>query len=153
MQTLYKWWAGLLLVAVILQVGFAGYGAFYVAPRSTATARRSTTDRFEDGFGIHMGFGYIVWLLGIVFLVIGVVAGIGRWRLGRHGLLALLLTLQVVLAWVGSGVPAIGFFHPVNALLIFTVLALDRARHVASQSRNAAGCSDAGCHCLTASAW
>ena len=69
-----------------------------------------------------MGFGYIIWLLGLIFLVIGIVAGIGRWRLGRHGLLALLLTLQVVLAWFGSAVPAIGFFHPVNALLIFTLL-------------------------------
>ena len=31
MQALYKWWSGLLLVAVVLQIGFAGYGAFYVA--------------------------------------------------------------------------------------------------------------------------
>ena len=122
MQTLYKWWAGLLLVAVVLQVGLAGYGAFYVAHKVDGDGKSIDTDGFEDGFGIHMGFGYIVWLLGIVFLVIGVIAGIGRWRLGRHGVLALLLTLQVILAWIGSGVPAIGFFHPVNALLIFTVL-------------------------------
>ena len=122
MQTLYKWWAGLLLLAVILQVGLAGYGAFYVAHKVDGDGKTIDTNGFEDGFGIHMGFGYIVWLLGIVFLIIGVIAGIGRWRLGRHGLLALLLTLQVILAWIGSGVPAIGFFHPVNALLIFTIL-------------------------------
>jgi len=122
LQTLYKWWAGLLLVAVILQVGLAGYGAFYVAHKVDGDGKTIDTNGFEDGFGIHMGFGYIVWLLGIVFLVIGVIAGIGRWRLGRHGLLALLLTLQVIIAWIGSGVPAIGFFHPVNALLIFTIL-------------------------------
>jgi hypothetical protein len=119
---LYKWWAGLLLVAVVLQVGLAGYGAFYVAHKVDGDGKSIDTDGFEDGFGIHMGFGYIVWLLGIAFLVIGVIAGIGRWRLGRHGVLALLLTLQVILAWIGSGVPAIGFFHPVNALLIFTIL-------------------------------
>ena len=122
MQTLYKWWAALLLLAVVLQVGLAGYGAFYVAHKVDGDGKTIDTNGFEDGFGIHMGFGYIVWLLGIVFLVIGVIAGIGRWRLGRHGVLALLLTLQVILAWIGSGVPAIGFFHPVNALLIFTVL-------------------------------
>ena len=28
----------------------------------------------------------------------------------------------MILAWVGFEVPAIGFFHPVNALLIFIVL-------------------------------
>jgi hypothetical protein len=27
--------------------------------------------------------------------------------------------LQVLLAWFGFEVPAIGFFHPVNALLLF----------------------------------
>ena len=31
MKTVYKWWAGLLLVMVVLQVGFAGYGAFFLA--------------------------------------------------------------------------------------------------------------------------
>jgi hypothetical protein len=30
-----------------------------------------------------------------------------------------LLVLQVLLAWFGFEVPAIGFFHPVNALLLF----------------------------------
>ena len=37
-------------------------------------------------------------------------------------MLALLLILQVFLAWFGFEVPAIGFFHPVNAMLIFVVL-------------------------------
>ena len=91
MQTVYKWWAGLMLVAVVLQVGFAGYGAFFVADKVDGDGKTIDEDGFMDGFGIHMGFGYIVWLLGIVFLVIGVIAGIGRWRLGRHGLLFLLL--------------------------------------------------------------
>ena len=90
--------------------------------RWTAPARRSTRTGFTDGFGIHMGFGYLIWLLTLVFLVIGVAAGIGRWRLGRHGVLALLLTLQIVLAWVGSSVPAIGFFHPLNAVVILGLL-------------------------------
>jgi hypothetical protein len=121
-KTLYKWWAALILVAVVLQIGFAGYGAFYVANKVDGDGKTIDDNGFTDGFGLHMGFGYVIWLLGLIFLVVGIVAEIGRWRLGRHGLLALLLTLQVVLAWFGSAVPAIGFFHPVNALLIFTLL-------------------------------
>jgi hypothetical protein len=121
-RTLYKWWAGLLLVAVVLQIGFAGYGAFYIANKVDGEGKSIDDSGFTDGFGLHMGFGYLIWLLGLIFLVIGIAAGIGRWRLGRHGVLALLLTLQVLLAWFGSAVPAIGFFHPVNALLIFTLL-------------------------------
>jgi hypothetical protein len=117
-QTLYKWWAGLMLVAVVLQVGFAGYGAFFVAGKLDGDGKTIDEDTYMDGFGIHSGFGYLVWLLGLVFLIIGVAAGIGKWRLGRHGALFGLLTLQVLLAWFGFEVAAIGFFHPVNALLI-----------------------------------
>lgn len=122
MKTVYKWWAGLMLVAVVLQVGFAGYGAFFVAGKLDGDGKTVDEDAFMDGFGMHSGFGYIVWLLGLIFLVIGVAAGIGKWRLGRHGALFGLLTLQVLLAWFGFEVPAIGFFHPVNALLIFVLI-------------------------------
>ncbi len=119
---LYKWWAGLILLAVVLQVGFSGYGAFFVAGKLDGDGKTIDEDGFMDGFGIHAGFGYLVWLFGLAFLVIGIAAGIGKWRLGRHGALFGLLTLQVLLAWFGFEVAAIGFFHPVNALLIFVLV-------------------------------
>ena len=122
MKTLYKWWASLMLVAVVLQIGFAGYGAFFVAGKVDGDGKTVDEDAFMDGFGLHIGVGYLLVLLGLIFVVIGVIAGIGRWRLGRQGVLALLLILQVVLAWTGYEVPAVGFFHPVNALLIFVLL-------------------------------
>ena len=122
MKTLYKWWAGLLLVCVIVQIGFAGYGAFYAAHKLEDDGTTIDGDKFEHGFGAHIGFGYLIWLLTIVFLVIGIAAGIGRWRLGRHGVLFLLVTLQILLAWFGGAVPAIGFFHPVNAFVIAGML-------------------------------
>jgi len=107
---------------VILQIGFAGYGAFYTAHKLDGEGKSIDQDGFEHGFGVHIGLGYIIWLLTIVFLVIGIAAGIGRWRLGRHGVLFLLLTLQILLAWFGGAVPAIGFFHPVNAMVILGLL-------------------------------
>ena len=122
MKTLYRWWASLLLVMIIVQVGFAGYGAFYAAHKIDDNTPKAITEHgFDHGFGPHAAFGYFVVLAGLIFLVIGVIAGIGRWRLGRHGVLALLLILQVLLAWIGFGVPAVGFFHPVNALVIFAL--------------------------------
>ena len=58
-------------------------------------------------------------LLGLLFMVIGLIAGIGKWRLGRHGLLFLLLFIQLWLAWIGFELPfPVGFLHPINALLI-----------------------------------
>jgi hypothetical protein len=109
------------LVMVVLQIAFAGYGAFYAAHKLEDEGSSITDKTFEDGFGIHIGFGYLLWLAVMVFLVIGVIAGVGKWRLGKHGVLALLLTLQILLAWFGGSVPAIGALHPLNA---FVILAL-----------------------------
>ena len=113
MAAVYKYWAGVVFLAVLLQIGFAGYGAFSVA--NDVDDGVVDQDRFEDVFGIHMGFGYLVVLGGIVLLVLALV---GRRRIKHSAILAGLLIVQVVLAWIGSGVPWIGFFHPVNAILI-----------------------------------
>ena len=34
------------------------------------------------------------------------------------GIVAALFVVQVLLAWLGDGVPALGWLHPLNALLI-----------------------------------
>ena len=76
-----------------------------------------------DGFGIHIGFGYLVMAARPDLprdrhrrrdRALAARDGTACWRSCS--------TLQVVLAWFGCAVPAIGFFHPVNALLIFVVL-------------------------------
>ena len=122
MNTLYRWWASLLFVMIILQVGFAGYGAFYAANKIDNNDPKAITEHgFDHGFAPHIVFGYIVVLAGLLFLVIGAIAGVGRWRLGKHGAIAGLLILQVLLAWFGFAVPGIGFFHPVNAFVIFAL--------------------------------
>lgn len=122
MRALYRIWATLLFILVIVQVGLAGYGAFYAANKLDDDGSTIDEDVFSDGFGIHIGVGYPVVLAGLIFLVIGVIAGVGRWRLGRHGVVSGLLILQLPLAWIGYGVPAVGILHPVNALLIFGLL-------------------------------
>ena len=121
MRTVYWFWSMVVLVMVVLQIAFAGYGAFYAAHKLEDEGSSITDKTFEDGFGIHAGFGYLVFLAGLVLLVLGLIAGVGRWRLGKHGVLALLLFVQVQLAWIGGGVPAVGALHPVNAFLILGV--------------------------------
>jgi hypothetical protein len=117
-RSLYRWWSALVFLMVIVQIGFAGYGAFAIS-RDVGDGKSVDEDRFEDLFGLHMGFGYIVILAGLVFLAIGLAAGIGKWRLGRQGLLALLLVIQLFLAWIGGSTPELGFLHPLNAVVIF----------------------------------
>ena len=121
MAAVYRYWSALVVVAVVVQIGFAGYGAFYVAHKVDGEGKTVNEDRFEDGFGPHIGFGYIVVLLGLILFVIALASPDRRQRWKRSGLLAGLLIVQVVLAWIGSEVPAIGFFHPLNAVVIFVL--------------------------------
>ena len=113
MAAVYKYLAGLVFLAVLVQIGFAGYGAFSVAKDTDGGI--VTEERFEDVFGIHIGFGYLVVLLALILVVVALIA---RHRV-KHTLILLgLLVLQVLLAWFGFEVPWIGFFHPINALVI-----------------------------------
>jgi len=106
-------------VAIVIQVGLAGYGAFYAAHK-TDNGGVVNQDTFDHGFEPHIAWGYLgVGLSILILVVIGLIAGVGRWRLGRQGILFLLFILQVILAGVGFSFPPLGFLHPVNALLIF----------------------------------
>jgi hypothetical protein len=121
-RTVYWIWSMVVLVMVVLQIGFAGYGAFYAAHKLEDEGSSITDKTFEDGFGLHAGFGYLVILAGLILMIIGIIAGIGKWRLGKHGLLFGLLFLQLWLAWIGFEVPfPVGFLHPINAFLILAV--------------------------------
>ena len=113
MAAVYKYLAGLVFLAVIVQIGFAGYGAFSVA--SDVDDGPVNEDRFEDVFGLHAGFGYLVILLGLILLVVALIA---RHRVKHTLILFGLLILQLLLAWFGFEVPWIGFFHPINAVVI-----------------------------------
>jgi uncharacterized protein DUF6220 len=119
LRTVYRYWAWLVFAAVVLQVGFAGYGAFYAANK--VDDGPIDEDKFNDGFGLHLGVGYLIVLLGLVLLILALAGRVRGRMLGLTGLLFGLLILQVLLAWFSYGVPVIGFFHPVNALAIFAL--------------------------------
>lgn len=117
MQAVYRYWAGLVFLLVVVQVGLAGYGAFYVA--DAVDKNPINQHKFDHGFGVHAGFGYLVVLSGLLFLLIAFAARVGKQRLIRNGVLFGLLVLQLILAWIAYAVSALGFLHPINALLIF----------------------------------
>jgi hypothetical protein len=119
MAGVYRWWTALFVLAVVVQVGFAGYGAFNATKKADDNVLNS--DKFTDGFDLHTGFGYIVLLASVVLLIFAALSRGGRARTIRAAILLVLLIVQVLLAWFGGAVPAIGFFHPVNALLIFAL--------------------------------
>jgi hypothetical protein len=124
LRTVYRYWAWALFGLVILQIGLAGYGAFnavHKADKAHHDDEKTVTlgkDTVENGFGPHAGLGTLLLLLILLFLIIAAIAGIRGRRLKLTALLFGLMILQVALAWIGFDVPVVGFFHPINALLI-----------------------------------
>jgi heme A synthase len=121
MATVYRWWAAILTLAVVVQIGFAGYGAFNAAEKIEDNDSISKK-AFEDGWDPHTGFGYIVFLGAVLLFLIALAS-----RPGRRGVLwalavPLLVILQIVLAWIGESVGWLGFLHPINAFVILGVL-------------------------------
>jgi hypothetical protein len=118
-RTVYWVWSMVVFVMVVIQIGLAGYGAFFVAKKLDNEGSTIDDKVFEDGFQFHAALGYFVILAGLILMLIGIIAGVGKWRLGKHGLLFLLLFVQLWLAWIGFEVPfPVGFLHPINAFLI-----------------------------------
>ncbi len=82
----------LVFVAVVVQVGFAGYGAFAAAGDIEDKGAVVDEDMFVDRFDPHIGFGYLVILLGLILLIAR--AGRGQWRIKHSAILFGLLVLQ-----------------------------------------------------------
>jgi hypothetical protein len=115
----YRFWAMLLFVAVIVQVGAAGYGAFYAAHKVGEKPKKTLTDdQWDHGFGLHGFLGFLIFLATILLLLFALGSRFDRRRVLLALGAALLVLLQIVLAGVGGDVPAIGALHGLNALVI-----------------------------------
>jgi hypothetical protein len=124
LRTIYRFWAAIVFVAVLVQVGAAGYGAFYTANRLDDKGSTLDHEGFEHGWDFHAGFGYIVVLGILLLLVVGLIARLGRPRIWWPLALAVAGVLQVILAWIAIDTPGLGFLHPINALAIFALSGL-----------------------------
>jgi hypothetical protein len=116
----FRIWASLVSLAVIVQVGLAGYGAFHavnVSDDKGSIGKKSV----EDGFGVHSGLGYVILLAALVLVILAFVArrqSADSSRLKWSGIIFGLLILQVLLAWVGMASSGLGALHAINALAI-----------------------------------
>jgi Family of unknown function (DUF6220) len=119
---IYRIWATILTAAVVLQIFFAGYGAFDTADKVSSSGAVVDEDSLEDSFGPHIGFGYLIFLGTLVFLLISFGTR-DRKRIYRSLGVVGLLVLQILLAWFGGGVPYVfGGLHPLNAFVILGFL-------------------------------
>jgi Family of unknown function (DUF6220) len=116
LRTIHRYWVALLFLAVVVQIGASGYGAFNAADKSDPGPL--SEDQFSNGFDFHNFFGYVIFLGAIVLCLVALGARLGRRRLGMTFVLLVLLVVQILLAWGGEGHPVVGIFHPLNAFLI-----------------------------------
>jgi len=119
MSAVYKFWASLMALAVVVQIGLVGVGAFHAANQSDKH-KTITDDTFGSWFGPHIALGYLLVPAALILVILSLIARRGRikWSLIAFGL----FIVQVLLAWLAFGVPALGFLHPINALLILATL-------------------------------
>jgi Family of unknown function (DUF6220) len=119
LRAIHRYWVQILFVAVIVQIGAAGYGAFYADTKlGNSNSSTITEKQFDHGFGVHMALGYLILLGGLLLFVMALAAQLGRRRVLLTLVLPLLVFLQVILAIVGGSSPFVGIFHPLNALVI-----------------------------------
>jgi hypothetical protein len=112
----FKYLVALFVVGVVAQIGLAGVGAFHTVSKNDDGPLAK--EKAGDWFGAHAAVGYLLVLLSVLLLLVALAARDGRLRRGA-GLLFGLMIVQVLLAWLGGGVWALGFLHPINALAIF----------------------------------
>ena len=120
-QAIYRVWVAILTIAVVVQIFLAGYGAFYSAHKLEDEGSIIDDGAFHHGFVPHSALGYLIFLGTLVLLLLSFGARGGR--ILRSLAVVGLVALQVVLAWIGSGVPYVaGGLHPINAFIILGFL-------------------------------
>ena len=121
-QAIYRIWVTILTAAVVVQIFFAGAGAFDTADKVSTEGAVVDEKSFEDSFGPHIGLGYLIFLGTLVLLLVSFGTR-DRKRIYRSLGVVGLLVLQILLAWTGAGVPfVLGGLHPVNAFIILGFL-------------------------------
>jgi hypothetical protein len=122
MQAFYRYLTAVLFVAIVVQVGLGGYGAFYGI--HAADKHAVTKKTIEDGFNAHGLLGTVIAVAMLLLLIVALAGRFGSKRIKLAGGLFALGVLQLILGVVSTSVPWIGFLHTVNALAIFALAGL-----------------------------
>jgi hypothetical protein len=114
MRTAFRIIASLLSLAVIVQVGMAGYGAYNALDKAD-DAGSVTKKTIENGFDPHGIFGIVVLALMVVLVLVALFA---RTHMRTASILLGLGIVQMLFAIAAESAAWVGFFHGVNALAI-----------------------------------
>jgi hypothetical protein len=122
LRLVYRLGAAILFAAVLVQIGAAGYGAFYAAHKLKDKGDTLGHEGFDHGFNFHQGWGYAVFIVAVVVFVFALAGRLGRATIIRSAVAAVLIAATIALASGGTDSSAvIGIFHPLFALGVFAV--------------------------------
>ena len=118
MRDAFKYLTSLLFLAIVVQVGFAGYGAFNAIDKADKD-HTVTKKTIENGFDPHGALGSIVAVIVILLFVVALAGRVEK-LMRRVSLVLLVLTgLQFLFAYLGTKSAPLGFLHGINALAIY----------------------------------
>jgi hypothetical protein len=141
MRTAYRVLAHLVAIAVVVQAATLAFGIFGIWNDVDAGLVIDDSYEFNAGLVAHGVVGLMVIpLLALLLLISSFFAKVRRgitWALIIVGT----VLLQIVLAFAGFGVPAIGALHGVNALVIFA-LAIVAGRNARTPAASSADVDD-----------
>jgi hypothetical protein len=124
LRTAYRYLAALIFLGVLAQIGAAGYGAFYASKHLEDKGDTLGHEPWDNAWNAHGIIGTVVIIAMVVLLVIALLARLGRPAIWLPLALAVAGVVQMGLAALGTAVPGLGFLHPLNALVIFTLSGL-----------------------------
>jgi hypothetical protein len=137
-RNVYRVTAQLIAFAVVVQAAVIAFGLFGIW--NDVDDGRVVTDGYDGngGFAIHSILGSaVIPLLALLLLVVSFfvkVDGAVKWA----GLVVLAVAVQITLAFIAFGVPAVGLLHAANAFIIAGVASMAARRAGSGSDEKAA---------------
>ena len=132
LRAIYKFWMTLIALAVVVQIGAAGYGAFHAANGLKDKGDTFKHSQWDHGWSFHTGLGWITVYAILIALLLALVARVGRPRIWFQLGLAVAGVLQIVFALAGENHPGVGVLHPLNAFVILGLVGMITSREWAA---------------------
>ena len=116
MRAVYRVFGLLIAIAVVLQAASIAMAGFTIS-KDAEDGTSIGADYSNFGQSYHSIAGMVIGLLALIFLIVSFLTDVPRGRM-LAGTVVGLVVLQILLAVVSFGVPALGVLHGINGLAI-----------------------------------